>query len=372
MLPIRAFMKVGGRMTLEGGGDGGGSPAPTTSTTYTQNLPPYVQPYVETMLGAGQQQVYNMDASGNITGIKPYVPYSEDPTKYVAPFSPLQTQAQTAAGALTTPGQFATGTGAATAGAAGTVSTAGQLGGYGGYAQRQMTDPRVQAQYMNPYLSNALTPTLDEMRRQYAITGAQEASKATGQGAFGGNRQALMQAENARNQNIAMNKAIGEGYATAFDKGQAAQQYTLGAGLQGLTGAQQGYGQLGTFGTQLGQLGTAQLAAQQGIIGTQATQGNVQQQQQQNIINQAIQNYAMSQQYPYTQLGYLSSLLHGLPLQAATTQGYQAAPSTTSQLTGLGALGIGAYGAMKKKGGIIKEGDGLDDLGIYNAMKGNA
>lgn len=372
MLPDRAFMKVGGRITLEGGG-GGGTPQPTTSTTYTQAIPAYAQPYVETMLGTAQQQVYNYDDTGTVTGIKPYTPYSEDPTKYVAPFSPLQGQAFTGAGALTTPGQFATGTGVLGAGASGVAGTAGQLGGYGSYAQRQMTDPRVQAQYMNPYLSNALTPTLDEMRRQYDITGAQERGKAAGMGAYGGTRQALMQAENERNKNIAMNKAIGEGYATAFDKGQAGQQYALGAGLTGLQQAQTGYGQLGTMGGQFGQLGSAQLAAQQGVIGTQAQQGQLQQQQQQNIINQAIQNYAMAQQYPQTQLGFMSSLLHGLPLQATQTAGYQAAPSTTSQMLGIGALGLGAYGAMKKAGGRIKERrDGLDTLGIYNAMKGNA
>jgi len=47
-----------------------------------------------------------------------------------------------------------------------------------------------------------------------------------------------------------------------------------------------------------------------------------------------------------------------LPLQQATTQQYQAAPSTMSQLGGLAATGIGTYGAMggfKAGGGQIKE-----------------
>lgn len=375
MLPERAFQSLGGRMTLEGGG-GGGQQQPTTSTTYTQNLPPYVQPYVETMLGAAQQQVYQMDPSGNVTGIKPYQPYSTDPTQYVAPFSPLQQQAQTGAANLEVPGQFASGTGAAGAGVMGTAATAGGLGGYGQYAQRQMTSPFAQQQYMSPYIQNALQPTLREMQRQYAITGAQEAGKATAAGAFGGTREALMQAENERNKNIAMNQAIGQGYQQAFTQGQQAQQQALGMGLQGLQGAQAGYGQLGQLGTQLGQLGTAQLAAQQGILGTQAQMGGAQQAQQQNIINQAIQNYAMAQQYPQAQLGFISSLLHGLPMQAATTQGYQAPPSAVSQLAGLGTAGLGAYGlynaATKKKGGAIKEkkGTGIDMLALHDTMKG--
>ena len=86
------------------------------------------------------------------------------------------------------------------------------------------------------------------------------------------------------------------------------------------------------------------------------------------MINQAIQNYAMQQQYPMQSLSMMNALIRGLPLQATTTQGYQAAPSAISQLSGLGLTGAAAYGLMKKKGGVIKESDGLDDLGLYNAM----
>ena len=50
-------------------------------------------------------------------------------------------------------------------------------------------------QYMNPYLQSALQPQLDELRRQSQITQMQNAAKATGAGAFGGTRQALMDTE---------------------------------------------------------------------------------------------------------------------------------------------------------------------------------
>ena len=49
-------------------GGGGGNPAPTTSTVNQTNIPEYAQPYVEGMLGSAQQQIYNTDTSGNITG----------------------------------------------------------------------------------------------------------------------------------------------------------------------------------------------------------------------------------------------------------------------------------------------------------------
>ena len=107
---------------------------------------------------------------------------------------------------------------------------------------------------------------------------------------------------------------------------------------------------------QLGNLGNQQLAAQQSIIGTQAQQGAAEQTNQQNVINQAVQNYATAQQYPMLQLGMLNSMLRGLPMQQSSTQMYQAAPNTASQLAGLGTAGLG-LAAMSKaaSGGLGKD-----------------
>jgi hypothetical protein len=101
--------------------------------------------------------------------------------------------------------------------------------------------------------------------------------------------------------------------------------------------------------------------------------GQQQQQSEQAKINQAIQNYATAQQYPMMQLGNISSLLHGLPLQSTTTQTYQAQPGMAQQIAGLGA---GAYGLSKlagaKKGGstkqISKRGDGIDAIAYHDVM----
>jgi len=51
------------------GGGGGGSPAPTTSYSQTSNIPEYARPYVETMLGTTQKQLYTTDDSG-VTGFQ--------------------------------------------------------------------------------------------------------------------------------------------------------------------------------------------------------------------------------------------------------------------------------------------------------------
>lgn len=366
------------------GGGGGGQSGPTQTNVQNTNIPEYARPYTETMLGTAQQQIYNYDPSGNVTGFKPYIPYGatvdaqgnitntaqEQATAAVAPFSPLQQMSFYNAANLGLPGQYNTGTGYAALGGIGAANVANRAANVGQQYNMMATNPYAQQAFMSPYIQTALQPQLREMQRQYDITGAQMQAKATGQGAFGGNRAALEQAENQRNKNMAMNQAIGQGYQNAFQAAQQAQQYGANLGLQGYGTALQGTGQLTGAGTALANIGQQQLAGQQGILGLQNQMGSQMQTQQQNLINQAMQNYAMQQQYPQQQLAFMSGLLRGLPLQSATTQSYQAAPSAISQLSGLGLTGAAAYGLMKKKGGVIKDkkSDGLDDLGLYNAM----
>jgi len=367
------------------GGGGGGSPGPTQTNVQNTNIPEYARPYVETMLGTAQQQIYNYgepDAEGtrSVTGFKPYTPYGatvdasgnitntaqEQANAAVAPFSPLQQMSFYNASRLGLPGQYNTGTGYAALGGIGAANVADRAAQAGNQYNMMATNPYATQAFMSPYIQNALQPQLQEMQRQYDITGLQERGKAVGAGAFGGTRQALMQAENQRNKNMAMNQAIGSGYQNAFQAAQQAQQYGANLGLQGYGTALQGTGQLTQAGTALANIGGQQLQGQQGILNLQNQMGSQMQTQEQNKINQAIQNYAMQQQYPMQQLSAMSGLLRGLPLQSATTQSYQAAPSAISQLSGLGLTGAAAYGMMKKEGGVIKsyaEGGSVDPDG---------
>jgi hypothetical protein len=470
-----------GRRSLNMGGGGGGGPQ--QSTTQTSNIPDWMRPQVETALGAATQQIFNVDQSGNITGFRPYVPYSTKPTDYVAGFSPMQTQSFQSAANLQTPTQFGVGSNLAAAAGQGALGTTGAAMGYGaqgsaagqagqqigttqglgygamgaGYGQQgaitgqgalgygaagaalgqqaagagagyqQMaTDPSSVQAYMNPYVQASLAPQLQLMNQQLAQTQAQNQAQAVKQGAFGGSRQAVMQGLTQQNADLAKAQLIGQGYNQAFKEAQQAQQFgaNLGlqglqagmqgqqvglagiqgalagtaqgmqgaqtglqgaqtalqgtaqgiqgaqAGLQGVQGAQAGYGLANQAAGQLGQLGSQQLAAQQGIIGLQNQLGGQQQQYQQGLINQAINNYAMAQQYPQQQLSFYNSLLRGYATPTVTTSQYQAAPNPVSQLAGLGLTGAAAYGLAKKKGGTIKSGDGLEELGMYRAMKG--
>ena len=154
--------------------------------------------------------------------------------------------------------------------------------------------------------------------------------------------QSLGAGQNLQSQ-LANQSAAGQAQQLAANQQQFGASNQL-ANLQALLGGA----------NQLAGLGGAQLAAQQGILGTQANQGAVQQNQQQNIINQAVQNYATAQQYPFMQLGLLNSMIRGLPMQSSSTQMYQAAPNVASQIGGLAAAGI--LGAPKvASGGLLKD-----------------
>jgi hypothetical protein len=113
-----------------GGGSGGGGGQPTQTTSYTTNIPEYARPYVENMLQSTQAQIYNED----MTGFRPYQPYSTDVNNYFAGFSPLQQSAQQAAYYMQTPGQFGLGTGLAGAAGIGGLSAADQASQLGGQA----------------------------------------------------------------------------------------------------------------------------------------------------------------------------------------------------------------------------------------------
>jgi hypothetical protein len=377
----------GKRTPFGGGGGPSPAPAPAAQSNQYSNLSPYIAPYITSVLGAAQQQAFQIDPStGNISGINPYTAYGmngagmspsaqQAAQSSVAGFTPLQQQSFQGAGQLQTPGQFGAATGAA---AQGTM----QALGAGQQYNQMATNPYAVGAYMNPYLSQSLQPQLNQIAQQGNIAAQQAQSGATGQGAFGGTRSAL--ASNLAQQNalMAQQQAIGQGYNTAYNQAQQSMQYGAGLGLQGSQAGIAGAGQLG-------QLGTQQLAAQQGILGLQNTYGTQQQQGAQDVINQAMQNYQTAQAYPMQQLSQLKSLAQGLPMTDVTTTQQAAPPTAFGQLAGLGLTGLGVAGATgafnsppvtnvivpaSKKGGVIKKyaSGGLVDLSLYNTLKGAA
>lgn len=361
--------KVGGGRIYGGGGSGGGGGGqPTQNTTVNTNIPEYAKPYVETMLGAAQKQSYKFDDAGNVVGFQPYIPYGatvdaqgnitntaqQQAQAAVAGFAPMQEQAFRQTANLQVPGQIGVGSQFIGAGGFGAGNIAQQAAGAGNQYFGMATNPFAQQAFMSPYMQNAVDVQKQEAVRDYLkqVPGMQ--AQAVRQGAFGGSRAAIEQAEARRNLMNQLGTIQAQGTQRAFEQGQQAQQFGANLGLQGLGTALQGTGQLTSAGSALGQMGERQLAAQQGIIGLQSQAGAQQQALEQQRINQAIQNYALQQQYPQLQLSTMSSLLRGLPLQQATTQQYQAPPSAISQIGGLGTAALGAYKMFgAKEGGIV-------------------
>jgi hypothetical protein len=195
-----------------------------------------------------------------------------------------------------------------------------------------------------------------EAQRQGDIAGTQLASQATKSGAFGGGRQAIMQAEAARNLSQQKGDIQARGLQSSYEQAQAqfnadqarrmqaqqlaeqSKQYGAGYGMQGLQTALQGAGQLGTLGGQ-------EFAQGMDINKLQNAYGGQQQALQQQGLTQAYQDFQNQQNYPYKQLGFMSDMIRGLPLgQQSTSQIYEAPGSTAGQLAG---IGTGLYGLSK-------------------------
>jgi hypothetical protein len=140
-----------------------------------------------------------------------------------------------------------------------------------------------------------------------------------------------------------------QGSQLAMQGAQAGMQGAQ-AGMQGVQGAQAGYGLANQAGSNLANIGTQQQGAQLGVYGAQGAAGAQQQQLEQAKINQSMQDYANAQQYPLMQLGTMSNMLRGLPMQASTTNQYAASPNPLSQAVGTIGAGASMYNAMRPGG----------------------
>jgi beta-galactosidase/beta-glucuronidase len=162
----------------------------------------------------------------------------------------------------------------------------------------------IASQYMNPYLQGVLDPQMAELRRQNDITNMGSNAKMTQAGAFGGSRQAIMNAENNRNLMQEMNKTVGAGYANAYDK------------------AQQQFNTEQTQGRSLADLMAQQGAAQRGIESEGMAADKA--------------SFEGARENPYKMLQFQQSMLNGLPVSATS---YNIAQPTKAQEILAGAAG---------------------------------
>jgi hypothetical protein len=317
---------------------------PTSVQLNQVGFAPEIAPYGQALLGQGA-------ALTNIN-TNPYQQYQGDMT---AQFTPMQQQAFQNASLMQTAPQLQQGTALAGEAGMGALNT-----GYT-YAPSNFTQENYK-QMVNPYLGVMDAAAYRNAAIQNAATNAQ----ATTAGAFGGGRQAIMNAQGnadlqrnlAKNQFDAYNQAQTQ-YNTQNQLNAQQGQFGANLGLQGLNTALNAANTMGT-------LGNNQYNQNLGVIGLQNQLGGQQQQQVQNVLNNQYQNYLSAQNYPYQQLNFMSNLVRGLPMSQQATSVYQAPPSALSQVAGLGltAAGLGAFKAAK--GGAIKEkkSHGLQDLAL--------
>lgn len=184
------------------------------------------------------------------------------------------------------------------------------------FAPGSFTDPGVAGQFMNPYTEQALQPTMDEIQRQAQMQAQRDNAQLTQAGAYGGSRQALMNAENNRNMLDQMARTYAEGMNTAY--GQAANQFNTeqNLGLQAAQNAQ-------NFGL--------------GALGQQAQLGELQRGIQDAGYQADLAQFQEERDFPYKQVQYMQSLLQGLPL-AAQSYSYSSPSTLSTALSSAGGI----------------------------------
>ena len=316
--------------------DDGSSPSQPTSQNVTQtSIPEYGKPYVEKMLGKSEALTNT--------------PYQAYQGERIAGFTPMQQQAQQGMANLQPSQQL------------GVATQLGGMAGLGGLNagqqyQQMATDPNAMQAYMSPYVQSALDPQMREAERLSAMQGQKNQAQAAMQGAFGGSRSALVEAERQRNLGQQQSDIYSRGMQSAFEQAQRAQQFGSTLGLQGIQAANQAA-------ATLGQLGQTQFGQQKDIIQGQSAMGAQQQGLEQQRLAQQYGDFQAQRQHPYTQLAFMSDMLRGLPLAQQAQTMYQQPASPFATAAGLGATYLGA-----QKAGLFADG-GLTNPALYNMSK---
>jgi hypothetical protein len=234
-----------------------------------------------------------------------------------------------------------------------------------------VTAPGALGQYMSPYMQNVLDIQMREAQRQADIARQGRAAQAVRSGAFGGSREAIMEAEAARNLAQQKGDIQATGLQQAFQ--QAQQQFNVEE--QARLGAQQANVQAGLqagiAGGQLGLQAAAQQFQQAGFDAQTAMQmAQLQQARQQQAVQQ-------SQLYSgigsiYGQLGgQIAGLEQGAAGQLAGIGGVMG--QQAAQQTGLGQAGLGLMGTLGTQQANLEmqRAGALGQMGqLYGSMAG--
>lgn len=188
--------------------------------------------------------------------------------------------------------------------------------------------------YMNPYLDQVLSPQLAELQRQSKIAKMGDAAKLVGAGAYGGSRQAVMEAEQGRNLMDKINAVTGQAYGSAYQS--AVDQYNKDR------------------------------AYQQGALSQQLTAGGAQRDIGQQGLTSDYQQYLRELAYPQEQLTQYGTALKAAPAYSTfASNQYDVAPSMLQQIMGTssGVLSLlNALGGTGVQTGLNTLGSGISNL----------
>lgn len=160
--------------------------------------------------------------------------------------------------------------------------------------------------YMNPYLQNVVDVQAREARREADISRNAEQARLAQAGAYGGSRQAIMEAERQRNLGTQIGDIQAKGLMAAFD---AAQKQRLGEATLGLESQR-----LGEASRQFGATQDLKTLADQMRAGT------LQRGIEQAPLDFGYQEWTESLNQPYKGLSTMQSLLEGMPVKAQPYQ----------------------------------------------------
>ena len=174
---------------------------------------------------------------------------------------------------------------------------AAQMGPAEKVATKSFAQPGAADAYMSPYIQGVIEKQQREAQRSADIAGTQRSARAVGAGAFGGSRQAIENAEAARNLQTQLGDIQATGLQSAYQQAQAQFNAEQNAGLTAQQANQQAGLTVGTQNLTAAQQAEVQNAANKlqasGMTATQAMQAALANQQAGLTVGQ--QNLAAKQ-----------------------------------------------------------------------------
>lgn len=215
--------------------------------------------------------------------------------------------------------------------------------------QAQQFTPSTAAQYMSPYQQAVVDVEKREAVRQAQRPRQDIAAAAASQGAFGGSRQAILEAEQQRNLQRQLGDIQTRGQQAAYESGLRAFEAQKARERQAASG-------LASLGQVAPRQALAELTALSGI-------GEAQRGMTQAGLDIGYEQFQRQQQYPYDLLGQYQASLYGYPYQAFSQYQPVQRPSSAQNLAGvLGAVGKIAgpsgFGFFKSGGSIAYRSEG--------------